>query len=176
MTVTDFVLIGLLVYFVWNGFRTGFVMQVVGFVGVFVAYWAAKVYSPTITPWLERVLGKSGTIPTEQFGTGIANSLTNGVIHNGYGVAAYAIVFAVVLFATRLAGHFLNLIVSLPGLSLINRAAGLIVGAVIGVLILLIAVNLSVYLPIEALQHALQGSQVASVLLHADVSKLLFAW
>lgn len=178
MTLTDLLLTGLLVYFVWNGFRTGFVMQIVGFAGALAAYWGAKTYSPAVTPWVEKMLGKT-SLPSQadQWNSmGIGTRLVQGILQNGYEVIAFAIVFAVGLLAVRLAGHMLHLVVSLPGLSLFNRLAGLFAGAVVGVLILVVLVNIGSLLPSVTIQKALQSSQIAAVLLKTDLSRLLFSW
>lgn len=176
MTVTDIILTGALLLFVWNGYRTGFVMQVVNCVGIFVAYWAAKTYSPSVTPWLESVFAKSSfaSSPVEPGLGNLGSALTHSVIQSGYGVIAFALVFLAGLLATRLVGRLLNLVVSLPGLSFINRMSGLVAGLVIGVLILVIAVNLAMYLPNETVQTALKNSQIASALTNNGLSRSLF--
>lgn len=177
MTITDMLLAGLLAYFVWNGFRTGFVMQVVGFAGAFAAYWAAKTYSPEVSPWVGKVIPKN-SLPSnvDNLALGeIGNNLVHGVMQDVYGALAFAFVFVAGLIATRFVGRALNLIVSVPGLSLLNRLAGLFVGAVIGGLVLVVLVNIGAYVPNTTIQEALQGSQIASALLKANVSHLMFA-
>jgi uncharacterized membrane protein required for colicin V production len=175
VTITDILLIVLLLSFAWNGYTTGFVMQVVRFVGVFVAYWAAKTYGPTVTPWLQKVF-QPAHVPSPDAGglAQIGNSIANNAFSSGYGVLSFALVFIVVLIITRIIGRTLDMVVSLPGLSLLNRVAGLFVGVVIGVLVLVVAVHLLAYLPNATVQGALQNSRVADILYKADISKLLF--
>ncbi|MFC4766947.1 CvpA family protein [Effusibacillus consociatus] len=175
MTVTDILLTGILLYFIWNGYRTGFVMQVVNFVGMFVAYWAAKTYSPTMATWLQAVLGKSSVPSSTEAGlANLGTALAQNVIQSGYGVIAFGLVFITGLLMTRIAGRMIDLVVSLPGLSFINRVSGLLAGLIVGVLILIVAVNLGSYLPAPAIQTAIKNSQVASTLLDTGLSRLLF--
>lgn len=175
MTITDILLLLLLLGFTWNGYATGFVMQVVRFVGVFVAYWAAKTYSPEVTPWLKQVL-EQAHVPSPNEGglMQIGSSIANNAFSSWYGVLAFALVFFVVLIVTRIIGRMLDIVVSLPGLSLLNRVAGLAVGLIIGVLVLVVLVHLLAYFPNQTVQDALQGSRVADILYKADISKLLF--
>ncbi|WP_018130774.1 CvpA family protein [Effusibacillus pohliae] len=177
MTITDIALLGILLFFVWNGYMTGFVLQVVRFVGGFVAFWAAKTYSPPIAAWLKSVLGQpGGAFPGDPIGyTGIGGGFAGTLLQDGYGILAFVLVFAAGLLLTQLAGRVVDLVVSLPGLSFVNRVAGLVAGLLIGFLILVVAVNVAYVLPIPNLHTALEGSQVASALLHAGLSKMLFA-
>lgn len=177
MTMTDIVLTGLLLLFAWNGYRTGFVMQAVRFVGLFAAYWLAKTYSPYATPWLEK--GLSGAEAISVSGAdgldGMGVSLPQHLFRSGYGILAFALVFVAGLLCVRVAGRLIDLLVSLPGLSFVNRVFGLAAGVAVGVLMLLVLVNLGAFVPNPTIQTALKGSQIASALLNTGISQMLFA-
>ncbi|GAX90662.1 CvpA family protein [Effusibacillus lacus] len=176
MTVADLILIAILMFFAWNGYSTGLVMQIVRFVGVFAAYWAAKAFSSDVSLWLESVLGESAsTAAGGNTDWPLGNVMTQTLWQTGYGMLSFALVFLVVLILTRLAGHVVDLFVSLPGLSFLNRISGLLLGLLIGVLVLVILVNLGAYVPVDTIHTALQESQIASAFLNTGLSKLLFA-
>ncbi|BCJ88097.1 CvpA family protein [Effusibacillus dendaii] len=176
MTTADIILSLLLLLFVWNGYRTGLVQQIVGFVGVFAGYWVAKTYSPNVTPLLQQLGGNvlmSSSSVQKTVDSGMA-PLIAPLMQNGYGVLAFILLFAVTVLVIRIVGRFLGIFVRLPGLSFLNRVSGLVVGLVIGVLVLVLVVNVGAFLPVDAVQTALQKSQIAHALQQAQISGILF--
>lgn len=155
--MTDLIIGGGILLSAFAGWRSGLIGQIVSLVGVFIAYFLAKSFYLVTAPVFKQFIA----VPTEGNSwlneLGLTNSLYNGI--------SFVILFFVFLFAIRLLGTLLNVVVSLPGLSMVNRFSGLVVGFVLGVLVAGLLVNFLALVPSTGLQEALGGSQLAQTLI-----------
>ena len=129
-TVLDGILIALGILCVVLGFVNGAVRSLIGLVGLIVGAWLA----PGAGKWLADLFA-----PADFLGHAFAQILCT------------AIAFAVIQVLVGLIGRLLNLLCKLPGLNLINRILGGVVGAVKGVLLVMVlCVLLRLFLPVLA--------------------------
>jgi uncharacterized membrane protein required for colicin V production len=144
-----------------NGWRSGMVRQIVSLVSLFLAYFIAKSFYKLLLPLV------STFIPVPKMAPDNPLRLIPGLDMEGnlHGAIAFLILFVLAFLALRVLGSILDLLAKLPGLSLVNRFAGLVVGFVLAVVVAAIIVNVIALLPYEGVQNAMTHSQLAEVLL-----------
>lgn len=152
MTWVDLVLLLFIVFALWKGWRDGLVRQVVSVVGVVLAYVVSRMFYLALTPWVTRFL----KLPVD------SHNPLRTFLHGDLQIAiAFALLFGLTYAAVKLLGLILDSVAKLPGLSVLNRVSGLVLGGVVAVLVAALVVNLLHLVPNTALQHALRGSAVA---------------
>ncbi len=166
MDIADWVIIAILLFSAWDGYRTGFVAQVVRLLGTVLAYvsaWQFHAYlTPAIANFLEGSVLKNvhsvtssplfvlfGTQPTR---TDVASAMGNAL--------AFGIVFYLSLLIIRYVGHLLNAVMSLPVLSLVNRFAGLVAGSVIAIALITVMISILSYVPVSPLKTQIMHSSL----------------
>ncbi len=147
MNTLDYIMIGLVLLGGWNGYRAGMVKQLTRLFGVVIAYALARYLRPYLTPVLEQM----HIITQPQGAIGLLFGNVDGAI-------AFGIIFIVAWLLLRYGAGLLDTLFHLPGLSLLNRLAGFIIGLVIVIVFLYIASLLAQYIPSPALQTALKHS------------------
>jgi uncharacterized membrane protein required for colicin V production len=163
MNGLDYALIALTVGGLVIGFYRGFVAQIISLAGFFIAYFIAFKFYRDFAPVLNKTipLPASGSYDKFEF------------IVKGLNLETYimnALAFAILFFGTKLAltfiGRVLNLIAKVPGVNLINRWSGAMLGVAEAALIIFVAVNVMTILPSEAIEHLLSGSTFAPHLIN----------
>jgi uncharacterized membrane protein required for colicin V production len=151
------VLIGLAAAFIF-GYRRGFVLQLVSFLGMFVAWLTAYLFYDDIAPWV------GGMIPVEAF----ADYTGYGFILNGLKLEPYiigAISFSMLLIGVKtgltLAGHLLNVLAKVPGLNMMNRWSGGMLALLEAAAVAAVSVHIMTLLPNDTVQAMLSGSRAA---------------
>lgn len=138
----DIVLLGLLVYWFVMGLRRGLILSLCGLLAVLVGlaggwYLATTQAAPLALEW-------------EPF---FAQHLTAEAALPGARAVLFLVGFLGVQMVWTALCHILNLVAKLPGLHLLNKALGGLLGLVKGVLILLVAqwalVDLLAWIPVE---------------------------
>lgn len=151
------VLIGLAAAFVF-GYRRGFVLQLVSFLGLFVAWLTAYLFYDDIAPWV------GGLIPVATFSdyTGYGFIL-NGLKLEPYiiGAISFALLFVGVKLGLTLAGHLLNVLAKVPGLNMMNRWSGGLLALLETAALAAVAVHVMALLPNDSVQSLLSGSRAA---------------
>ena len=167
MDIADWIILAVLVFSAWDGYRTGLISQLVRLLGTVLAYVSAwKFHSALVPPlrkWLlsnvlknvhslkdvpvVNILSSGGSV--HQLGTTIAN------------VLAFSIVFYVSLLVIRYLGHLLNSVFHLPGLSFFNRMAGMVAGVVVAVLLIAVLINFAAYIPVPELKTQISHSALS---------------
>jgi uncharacterized membrane protein required for colicin V production len=159
----DYTLLALAVCGLILGYFRGFIAQIISFVGFFIAYVIAFKFFRDFSPILRGMI----PLPTE------ANYQQYAFIVKGLNLDTYifnALAFAILFFGVKLAlsvvGKLLNIIAAVPGLNLMNRWSGALLGLAEALLIILIAVNVMVIAPSESLQKLLSSSLLAPYLIN----------
>jgi uncharacterized membrane protein required for colicin V production len=159
--VTDIIIGCGILLAAFNGWRNGLVKQIVSLVGVFLAFYLARSFHDVFTPVIARFVPMPAIAPDNPLhlipGLNLEEQLQGGI--------AFLLLFVVIFFAIKLLGSVLDLIAKLPGLSIMNRIFGLMLGTILGVLVAAVLVNVLTLFPYDALQEALQGSQLAQELI-----------
>jgi uncharacterized membrane protein required for colicin V production len=164
----DYVILAVLAFGAFDGYRSGFVRQLVRLFGTVVAYVAAWKFSFVLMPFathfvsttllrnanaksIEPVLGLFGGDTTANVSHAIAQAL------------AFGAVFVIALILVRYLGHLLNALMHLPLLSQLNRMLGLVAGLVVAFVVLAIAINVVAYIPSPLLKSQIRHSSLAPV-------------
>ncbi len=143
----DFVLGIYLAGLAVRGWRRGLVRELADLAGLLLG--AALAF---------RLAGPVGDFLTDRFG------VTSEWARLGAGV----VLFTGVGIGLAVVAGVITRAMSLPGLNLINRAGGTVVAAAWGALLLALALTIASALPVAAVNDAVQGSKVASLLAGPD--------
>lgn len=167
MDIADYAILAILVFSVWDGYRTGFVAQLVRLFGTVLAYLAAWQFHSFLTPpidhWLVstvfRNVRSAQTIP-------VANLFESGstvpaLAKAVAGVLSFGAVFFLALILIRYLGWLLNAIVRLPGLSFVNRVLGAAAGLLVAFLIVAVLIDVAAYLPQSTVRTQIENSALA---------------
>lgn len=167
MDIADYIIVVLLFFSAWDGYRTGFVAQLVRIFGTVLAYVAAwqlhALLTPTIDQWLAHTVLKGVRSPqsipvVNLFGAGpTVPSLTAAIA----GVLSFGVVFFAALLVIRYLGAVLNRIVKLPVLSFLNRTLGLASGVIVAFLIIAVLLDVAAYLPASSVKSQIVHSALA---------------
>lgn len=157
MTVVDIVILVFVLLAALNGLRTGLVRQVVSLVGVVVGYVVARTMYGVLVPLVMKVI----KVPLDPHNP--LRSFLNGQLQV---CVAFVLLFVVTYFAVGLIGRLLDSVARLPGLSIINRMAGLVLGGILAIFIAAVLVNLLSLVPNTAVQHLIKGSTIAQYLIY----------
>ncbi|MCL6636789.1 MAG: CvpA family protein [Alicyclobacillus sp.] len=153
MNVLDLVMIAVVALGAWNGYRSGLFRQVTRLFGAVLAYfaglWLRPYLAPVVAAWLPQAkpaaVGAPATVMPWLLGD-LANALS------------FLAVFALSFFVLRYCASLLDTLFSLPGLSLLNRAAGLCVGAALAVVLVYVGTLAAHYVQNPRVQNALSQS------------------
>lgn len=144
----DFVLGLVLAAMLVRGWMRGFVRESLDLVGLVLGVWVAF-----------RLSGPFGTFISDSF----------GVSPEAARIAGGGILFLLFGVLLGIGAHFLSRVMSLPGLSIVNRVGGAAVAIGWGALIVLIVVSLITVLPVpESWRDEIEDSRVASLIAGED--------
>lgn len=147
MDLLDVVIILLVILGGWNGYRAGVFKQLTRLFGVVIAYALARFLRPYLAPAFARM----HLFPTPHG----ALSLLLGNVDSAI---SFGLVFLVAFIVLRYGAGLLDTLFRLPGLSILNRLAGFIVGIIIMVVFIYVGSLLAHYIPNTAVQHQLKHS------------------
>ncbi|HEU4963745.1 MAG TPA: CvpA family protein [Bacilli bacterium] len=154
----DWIIIGAILLCAINGWRNGLIRQLVSVVALFVAFFFSKNWYWVLTPLVAKVVPEPTWAPDNPLsGISLTQRLQEGV--------AFLIMFLLVFFVVKLIGLLLDWVANLPGLSVLNRVSGLVLGAVFAILTAAVLVQVLNMLPYEQLQQGIAASKLAQTLL-----------
>lgn len=158
MNNLDYIILAVVALGLLFGYFRGFIAQIVSLSGFLLAYLVAFFFYKNVAP----ILRLAVPVPAYE------NYQRYEFIVKGLNLDTYifnALAFAILFFGTRLAisiiGKTLNVIAKTPGLNLINRWSGALLGLAEALLIVVIAVNVLTIAPSDDLQKLLSGSAIA---------------
>jgi len=217
--VLDILIIGILIFCVAMGFKNGFIKTVMSVLSFFIAFIAAKTFSPGLAEYinvnwimpnfadkaaeqLTKLLPSSGGFeklvrdqPSDflnilkRYGVDVSKWLeeaaqkadneigkaASDIVETVAGSVSYFLAFAAILLAAFIALKIVSALAvrafKLPGLNLINRAGGIILGLLYGIVISYIFVYLAYYV----LPYFAANAVINSVLDTVD-NTIFFKW
>lgn len=156
MSTLDVLILLLLIWGVWKGYRRGFILQVVHLFGFLIATFVSFRYYREITPYVEAWI----PYPFEQASMPLwLNIVDTEMLF--YFFLAFVLLFFGTKLVLRLLAHLLNLVALLPGLNMANRWLGVVMGLAEVLLIIFVSVHLLNLLPWEKGQALLADSSLA---------------
>jgi uncharacterized membrane protein required for colicin V production len=176
LNILDWIIILIFLAGLVMGYTRGLIRQSIHLAGFVAAYVLAFKFYDDLAPILKEWIPLSQFEEYNNFSF-VAEALqVDRLIYN-------AVAFAVIFFGTKigltLVGNLLHIVASLPGLSLINRSGGLLLGLLEVILILIITVNVMAVLPWEKGNQLLSESLIATYMIeHVPVlaKKLQSLW
>ncbi len=154
MNILDVTLLLIFSFFIVSGFSKGLVTQLADLLGFFVALYLAATLGSRFGLFLLEVFD---FIPESYFPE---SSMLAMIIINLLG-------FMIVYFLTRLAfkmlGQVFNKIASVPVIGTVNAAGGALVGAVKGLLLVIIIIGILSFIPTDFIQDLIQSSFLTAV-------------
>lgn len=147
MTFLDIVLLLILFGFFWSGFKSGLVGAIGGLIGLFVGVGVAgRSYASA-----SAIFQAFGAVPT------LADIL-------GF-LAVFVIITNIVGIGFWIINKAFNILAMIPGVKMLNRLGGAILGLVEGVCILGVTLHFSARLPeVDIITDALQASTLVPIL------------
>ncbi|MED0737190.1 CvpA family protein [Aneurinibacillus thermoaerophilus] len=171
MNILDIVLIVVLLFSGWRGYRQGLVGQLVRIVSMIASFLVAFLcYRPVavrLAEWFPFAKAEVNGTFSEVAGFPFIQQAI-------YNVAAFVLLALATGLAVRFVGGFLDSAAQLPGLSVVNNLAGGVIGLVKNGLILFVLLIVASLLPVEAVQETINGSLLASYA--TSYSSDLFQW
>lgn len=159
MNILDIIVLVLLIVSVWRGYRTGLVAQLVRVTSFIVSFVVAFMYYRPVAATLAEWIPISSAEAGGSFGTVAGFPFMQQALYN---IGAFVLLAFAAGLAVRLVGGFLEGVTKLPGLSIVNRITGAVIGGVKNGLILFLILAVASLLPITAMHKTLDESLFAS--------------
>ncbi len=154
MNALDIVLLLVFSFFIVSGFSQGLVTQLADLAGFFIALYVAATAGSRVAIFL---LGVFDFIPETLFPE---NSLLAMFIIN---LAGFILVYLLVRIAFKIFGKALNSVASLPVIGTFNALGGALVGALKGIVLLIVMVSIISYIPSVFFQDLIRDSFISAV-------------
>ena len=151
MNWLDIVIIVILLFFFWKGFRAGLIGAIGGFLGIVVGIWAGSHFMTQVADWIMQSL-----------------SMTNQSLTN---ILAFIAIFASINIIFSIIVWIINKVFNIiPFIDLANKLAGSLVGVIGGILLVATLVYLlSLFSFSEAIVKAVEESQLANIALSVAI-------
>lgn len=159
LNLLDIIIIAVMVLSIIIGYMRGFIRKLVSIVGWFAAYLIAYLFYDNLAPLLQSMLPLSSNEKLAEYSGIVAGLKLDTYIYN-------SLAFALLFFGTRIIitvlGHFLQGVASIPGISLINRWLGVLLGLVEVAVIIIIGVMVLEAMPSERIIILLEQSLIVN--------------
>ncbi|MFC0210986.1 CvpA family protein [Paenibacillus chartarius] len=176
MNGLDWVILALILGGLVLGYTRGFVGQIVSFAGLFVAYIIAYKFYDDLAPTIQKTIALP-SMQTYQKYEFFAKHLNLEMYF--VNAVSFALLFFGVKLGLVVAGHALHFIAKAPGLNLLNRTAGALLGLTEALLLVVVGVNVMTIIPSDPIQLLLQHSLLSPYALEhmpAVADKLRQLW
>lgn len=159
LNVLDIIIVAVLILSIILGYMRGFVRKLVSIVGWFAAYLVAYLLYDNLAPLLQSMLPMSSSEKLAEYSGIVAGLKLDTYIYN-------SLAFALLFFGTRIiitvVGYFLQGVASIPGISLLNRWLGVLLGLVEAALIIILGVMVLEAMPSERIILLLEESYIVN--------------
>lgn len=143
------------------GYRRGLVGQLMSVAGLVVAYISATLYYREAAAWIGRWIDWPAFGENAAYDFIVKNVPIETYLNNA---VAFVLVFIGVKLACSAVGALLHIAVRAPGLSLINKWGGALLGFAAATILIAVAVHIAGAIPSEPLQRLLDESSIASII------------
>lgn len=175
MNTLDIIIIIIVLLFMIKGYQAGLVRQVINLLGFLIAIFLAYKFSKDLAPYLEDI------IPLPSFETSSLHIFSQyfNLQDMFYNAIAFLIIFIGVKILLSIALVVLDSVANLPGLAIINRSSGALIGLIEATIIIIILVNFIKIMPWANLQSYLETSSIATRILELTpmiTEKIFILW
>lgn len=161
MNFLDLIIIIILFGAFIRGYQLGLIRQLINFLGFFIAILLAYRFSGTIAPYLQQYI----PLPTFENSTMYMLSQNFQLYQMFYNAIAFFLIFIGAKIVLSIGGGILHQIANLPGLKLINRTSGAIIGIIQATLIIIISIHFVKVMPWDKANQFVEGSLITNLLL-----------
>jgi uncharacterized membrane protein required for colicin V production len=163
MNSLDYIMAALVVGGLILGYVRGLIAQIVSLAGFFIAYLIAFQFYRDLAPVLQSTFSIPASESYQQYEFVVKGLHLDTYLFNAL---AFALLFFGVKIVLSVVGRLLSVIAKVPGVNLLNRWSGALLGVAEALLILIIAVNVMTILPSDPVQKLLSGSTLAPYLIN----------
>ncbi len=161
MNILDIIIIVVLVIFMIKGYQSGLIKQTINLFGYIIAIFIAYKFYSDLAPYLEELI----PLPSFETSSFYMFSQFFKLQDMFYNAISFIVIFIGVKILLYFALVVLDQIAKLPGLAMINRFSGALIGLVESVIIVILLVNFISIMPWGNLQSYLEGSYIANGIL-----------
>lgn len=179
--IADIVVIVLIAFFAYIGYKKGFVKMVSKLCCIIVAVIVAKVLHPVVSVFvMESALGDFirdkvsikadsalGEMPVflQDAGNHAVNSVADSIIS----IVTIILIIVVTYFASKIIVGALNVVAKFPGISFFNRLSGMVIGAVFGAFVVCLIISVLKFTNFVNIQEWLEGSVIAYTIYRENI-------
>jgi len=161
MNLLDLIIIIILFGALIRGYQLGLIRTLISFSAFFIAIFVAYRFSGTLSPYLQQYI----PLPTFENSTLYMLSQSFQLHQMFYNAIAFFIIFIGIKIILSIGGGILHQIANLPGLKLINRSFGAIIGLAQATLIIIISIHFVKVMPWDKINNYVEGSIISNLLL-----------
>lgn len=161
MNILDLIIIIIFIGAFFRGYQQGLIRQLVNLLGFFVAILLSYSFSDEVSPFLQTYI----PLPTFENSTLHMFSQTFQLHYMFYNALAFLLIFLAAKLVLSFGGAILHQVANLPGLKIVNRLSGAVVGLLQGVLIIIIIIHIITVMPWQDLKQFVEGSMISNYLL-----------
>lgn len=175
MNILDIIIIIIVLLFMIKGYQAGLIRQVINLLGFLIAIFLAYKFSNDLSPYLEDI------IPLPNFETSSLHIFSQyfNLQDMFYNAIAFIIIFVGVKILLSIVLVVLDSVANLPGLAIINRSSGALIGLIEAAIIIILLVNFMKIMPWANLQTYLETSLIATSILEVTpmiTEKIFILW
>ncbi|MFT9488409.1 MAG: CvpA family protein [Tepidibacillus sp.] len=175
MNTMDLIIVIIIIVSIFRGYQLGLIRQFIHFIGFFLSLYLAYRFSGELVPLIQSVV----PMPTFEQSSLYLFSETFQLPTMFYNAIAFFLIFFGTKLILNIGGNILHQIASLPGIAIVNRLSGALLGLVQILFILIILVHILSVMPWAELKNVLEGSYFAKYTLQmtpAITEKLYHLW
>lgn len=161
MNILDIIIVVVTVVFMIKGYQAGLIKQVINLFGYVIAIFIAYKFYDDLAPYLEEII----PLPNFENSSFYMYSQFFQLNDMFYNAISFVIIFIGVKILLYFVLIILDQIAKLPGLAMINRSLGVLIGLVEALIIAILLVNFISIMPWENMQSYLNGSSIAITIL-----------
>lgn len=162
MNWLDYLLIFIFVINLFNGFKEGFIRQIVGLASFFISLYFALSWSEVVSGYLQSYL-KLDQVITALYGDGVPTSWLAEVLLN---IIAFIIVFSVFSFFLKIFTRKLKILNKVPVIGPLNILLGAVFGIIKGFLVIFLVVALISLIKTPFWSNTMEASAIVALSQH----------
>lgn len=158
MNILDWILLFVAASGLLLGYKRGLVDQLISLVSLILAYIVAYNYYQKTSQWLAEWVRWPELDGATIYGYSLSDLDWQPILNQAI---AFILIFIVVRLACSIVGAVVNVLMKAPGLNMLNKWSGAMLGLLGGAIIIVVAVNILTAIPSEPLQRQLSESKTA---------------
>lgn len=163
MNVMDWCLVVVAVVGILFGYHRGLVGQLISLASLIIAYIVAYKYYTVVSSWLGDIIRWPELDPQSVYGYALQELEWETYLNHAI---AFISIFIIVNLVCSIIGGVINMVMKVPGLNILNKWSGAMLGLLGAMVIIIVAVNVMTAIPSEPVQQQMQESRVTQFIKH----------